>query len=299
MKISYTDIPIQFQIQNMQFQVLHIVYEQFHRMIPAHSHGKNCYEIHYIPYGEGTAVIDKKQYPLTAGTVYVTGPGVEHEQLPDDQNAMAEYCVYFKLKSADGKKADKKNGADDAAYLFKNTSFWFGKDTQDIHRLMQLIFQEMDRRHIGYIQKTTALLTELVISLVRCYTHNLRQTKTASSTTVSEGKQLIAEECFLYEYNTLSLDLLAKRLGLSIRQTERFLRQTYGKTFQQKKKEAKLSAACVLLKTTNLSITEIAYRLGYSSVEHFSHAFSSYFRISASRYRQENKKTAGQTDSSV
>ena len=96
----------------------------------------------------------------------------------------------------------------------------------------------------------------------------------------------IIHSSFLYEYQSITLDKLAKRLGLSNRQTERLLQKYYGNTFLKKKTEAKMSVAIILLRDQNKTITSISNDLGYSSVEHFSNAFKRYYHMSASEYRR-------------
>ena len=93
------------------------------------------------------------------------------------------------------------------------------------------------------------------------------------------------EDYFLYEYPRLSLQELAGRLGLGPRQTERLLRRLYGRTFLQKKTEARMNAAAVLLADAGRSVTAVAEQLGYASVEHFSSAFRRYYGLSPRQYR--------------
>ena len=81
-------------------------------------------------------------------------------------------------------------------------------------------------------------------------------------------------------------------MNLSRRQTERLLQQHYGKTFLQKKKEARMSAACILLQAGDKSIASVAYELGYSSPEHFTHAFKNYYHIAPSSYRAKHHPQA-------
>ena len=107
-----------------------------------------------------------------------------------------------------------------------------------------------------------------------------------ADTNLYNSKSMIIEEYFLYEYRTLSLDILADRLKLSTRQTQRLLQEYYGKTFQQKKAEARMSAASILLGEKNRSIASIAEELGYSSAEHFSSAFKKYYQVSPGSYRR-------------
>ena len=93
--------------------------------------------------------------------------------------------------------------------------------------------------------------------------------------------------CFLYEYRTLTLQTLANRLQFSPRQTQRLLKSYYGSTFQQKKQEARLSAAVAMLRDSRRHIAEIAEALGFSSPEHFSNAFRKAYGMSPSRYRKQ------------
>lgn len=285
MRTVYTDLNIKITINDTTFLVLNIVFERFLRSMPRHSHGNNSYEIHYIPYGHGTVYIDDRVYDITPNTLYMTGPHVEHEQIPIKNDPMTEYCIYFKLQNS----GNGIPGTETVAYKFQNTHFWFGQDTQELYPLMQQIFFELEHRYTGYMIQVETLLQQCVVKIVRNY-ENRRQSKVHfSPSNLVDSKYIIVEESFLYEYETLTLESLAERLGLSIRQTERFLKEYYGKTFLQKKTEAKMSMAKIYLNDASLNISEIADQLNYSSVQHFSYAFKQYYGISASIYRKNSQ----------
>ena len=276
---------LHFSLGGYDFHVSNIVLEQFERSIPRHSHSKNSYEIHYIPFGYGKASINGKDYVVTPNTLFITGPFVEHAQIPNCQDPMCEYCIYLKLGHSSfpvSSAPEKKLTA-----LFKKTNFWFGQDTQDIHSLMKQLFFELEHHYTGYSIQAESLLKQLIIKLVRNYENKPEISTRKVSPNLIDNKYLIIEECFLYEYRTLTLDKLSARLGLGIRQTERLLKDHYGKTFLQKKTEARMSAASILLQNSGLSITQIAEDTGYSCVEHFSASFKRYYGQSASAYRKE------------
>ncbi|MBS7338652.1 MAG: AraC family transcriptional regulator [Lachnospiraceae bacterium] len=276
---------LHFSLGRYDFHVSNIVLEQFERSIPRHSHSKNSYEIHYIPFGYGKASINGKDYEVTPNTLFITGPFVEHAQIPNCQDPMCEYCIYLKLGHSSfpvSSAPEKKLTA-----LFKKTNFWFGQDTQDIHSLMKQLFFELEHHYTGYSIQAESLLKQLIIKLVRNYENKPEISTRKVSPNLIDNKYLIIEECFLYEYRTLTLDKLSARLGLGIRQTERLLKDHYGKTFLQKKTEARMSAASILLQNSGLSITQIAEDTGYSCVEHFSASFKRYYGQSASAYRKE------------
>ncbi len=275
---------LHFTLGEYDFHVSNIVLERFERSIPLHSHSKNSYEIHYIPSGHGTASIKGETYLLEPNTLFVTGPFIEHAQIPDRKDPMCEYCIYLKIGRSTSPSVSLPERA--LANQFRQIDFWFGQDGQDIHPLMAQLFSELEHRYTGYSIQAEILLKQLIIKLVRNYEGNIESSPQMAASNLIDNKYLIIEECFLYEYRTLSLDILASRLGLGIRQTERLLKEHYGKTFLQKKTEARMSAASILLQNPQLSITQIAEETGYSCIEHFSASFKRFYGQSATSYRK-------------
>lgn len=282
MKTLYTDMDIHFTMDNIQIHALNIVFERFTRTIPSHSHGNGCYEIHYIPFGRGKLITDGKHYDITPNTLYVTGPHVEHAQTPIQSDPMQEYCVYLKIRTASQKQ--KKSPVINA---FTAVPFWIGEDTQGVHSLMKQLFEELDHCYTGYQNQVRLLLSQLLIYMVRNYEQRRISQTSFSLHNMSESKSIIIEEYFLYEYQSLSLDVLAAKLNLSTRQTQRLLMEYYGKSFQQKKAEARMSVAAILLSDKTRSITSIAEDLGYSSIEHFSSAFRNFYQTNPREYRKQ------------
>ena len=296
MQIKYTDLNIDFFLEDVQFHVLNLVYERFLRSIPKHSHSRQSYEIHYIDSGYGTTVIDGTTYSLRPGTLFVTGPDIEHEQSPLPSDPMEEYCIYLKITP--GRSTLISSQADQITQLFQATPFWFGQDTHHFGDLAKSIFSEMESQTLGYRLQIRSLLQQCIINLVRNYITSNCQPRSNPATdspfepsNLSDQKYLILEECFLYEYATITLSSLSARLGLSTRQTERLLKEYYGQTFLQKRGEARMSAASILLLNTDKSISDIAAELGFSAIEHFSNAFKRHYGMSARAYKKLHQLT--------
>ncbi|MCR5356887.1 MAG: AraC family transcriptional regulator [Lachnospiraceae bacterium] len=283
-KIAYQDRNIVFMMEGESVFVGNIVYERFKRSIPMHAHSDNSYEVHYISSGHGRVTVSGTEYDTGPGTLYITGPHIRHSMIPDPNDPLSEYCVYLKLSADTGK--EKK--ALSPLKIFRMTDFWYGKDRYGIHALMKSLFLELKELNIGYRAVVESLIKQIIISCVRDYSDkkgdpDIRGLKS------NDDQFLTIEEAFLYEYATLTLTSLADRLSLSTRQTQRLLMEHYGMNFQSKKTEAKMSAAAIMLKTKENTITQIADELGYSSVEHFSSAFRKYYDMNASRYREDMK----------
>lgn len=288
-KTLYTDMDICFSMDGVSIRALNIVFEHFNHAIPLHSHGNNCYEIHYIPHGFGRLTANCHSYDITPNTLFVTGPHVEHAQTPIPPDTMQEYCIYLKLQNTARKKTPSP-----ILDVFTATPFWLGKDSQGIYALMQQLFDELAHRYTGYQNQVPLLLSQLLIYTVRNYEQCPVSQTCFSRSNLTDAESVIIEEYFLYEYKSLSLQMLADRLKLSPRQTQRLLMEYYGKTFQQKKAEAKMSAAAILLSDKSRSITSVADALGYSSAEHFSSAFRKYYQVSPREFRRQKDHTPAQ-----
>ena len=64
MQTRFDHYDLHFSLGEYDFHVSNIVLERFERSIPRHSHSKNSYEIHYIPFGCGTATISGTTYRI-------------------------------------------------------------------------------------------------------------------------------------------------------------------------------------------------------------------------------------------
>lgn len=227
--LNISDANIKFQLENVMVKVLHINYGVFYQPFPKHSHGANFYEAHLVVSGSGTLIADGEKYPLKGGTLYMTGPFVSHEQLTQPEDPMDEYCIQFELSETKGTRQGN------TAKLLKDTCFWIGEDKQNMRLLFELLTLEEEQKNIGYIESVVNLCSLILVSLARNY-DGCRQSAEYVSLTPDDKRMVITDNSFLYDSNELTLTELARRLNLSTRQTERFLKKAYGKTFRQMKK---------------------------------------------------------------
>ena len=91
-------------------------------------------------------------------------------------------------------------------------------------------------------------------------------------------------------YNeTIGLEKLARLSALSPSQLIRSFKTVYGSTPIEYRQQLRLNEASRLLCETSLSVTEIAYRIGFSDSNYFTHFFSRKRGVSPRRYRRENR----------
>lgn len=282
MFVQYNNLDIRIALEEKQFRILNIARETLHRIIPSHNHGSGSLEIHYTMEGCGKVLVDGMLHELEVGTVYVVGSGVRHAQIPDFEEGQVDCCIYLQEISTSGFRTTGLG----ERLLSKH--FWIGKDRQEMHSIINRIFWELDGQCPGYTVQVQSLLTQLAVCVLRNYDISPEVISHFVPAKPSEALSFIIEEAFLYEYSKLTLASLAGKLGLSARQTQRFLLEHYGKSFREMRREARMSAATILLTHTDCDQGKIAEELGYSTAEHFAVSFKQTFGMSPGTYRKQN-----------
>ena len=278
------NLNITFSIGRYMITILKFTYECQTWNTPSHSHSSNSYELHYIPQGRGTLISSQKSYDLYPNVLYTTGPHVEHQQYPDPDDPTYEYCIYLRIEETHVKQRRKNMEQENIMDLFLNYPFWYGTDQGDLPVTLEQIHRELFHPKPAAGLMLEALFIQFMVKVLRNYKPASKAAITSIPIPLIKAYILI-EDSFLLEYDTITLEELSHRLGLSTRQTSRILFDRYGQNFIQKRTEARMAAAVTFLKEGRLSVSEIAARLGYSCPNHFHAAFKKYYHMTATEYK--------------
>lgn len=251
------DAKISLRFDNLNVNLIRLNHNLIMSDYPEHSHGNNFYELHYIDSGKGTLSADGNEYLLEAGTLVMTGPRVSHAQHTELSDPMSEYCFEFELTESSRGKATKESE------LLRNTKLWVGADKQNMLRKFKLLEIESESKNVGYIKAIESIVTELLVDLVRNY-NGASEHQSYNKVNLNDKRTLIIDEVFVFEYATITLDELSRRLGLSKRQTQRFLQKAYGKSFIALRTEKRREKANELIKS-GMSRNQAAVEVGYES----------------------------------
>jgi ligand-binding sensor domain-containing protein/AraC-like DNA-binding protein len=88
----------------------------------------------------------------------------------------------------------------------------------------------------------------------------------------------------------INLEEMARAMGMGIRPFFMKIRDITGKTPAELVKDMRLKHACLLLKRTNINMSELATNVGFATGEHFISTFKERFGISPTEYRQKYRK---------
>ena len=137
--------------------------------------------------------------------------------------------------------------------------------------------------HRLYIESLTQLFTVHVLRNYCTEPIKLNQYKDGLA---NSTLQLVTDYVNAHLHEEISLQCLAQLAGLSTYYFVRLFKQSVGLAPHQYVIRRRLEKARQLLKTSHLSILQIAIDVGFSSSSHFSHTFKKAFGVSPSQYRQ-------------
>ena len=277
-------------LSDFQFVVKNFVHERSENFSDIHAH-RDFFELVVVKSGSGTHWTEKKSENLSAGDIFLIPPGVEHnypiakslsiynvlfsdgffQQFRDDLSAFANYQLYFNLSST------ANSGAVEIMHLDRNS----------FAELIKLLEETVDEQKTpGPGSQTAVLCNALKIMLLLCR-HAKSRTSDELSGAVFSISRLLAEM-----ENTLdekwNLEKMAKKCCLSVSSFRQQFKHFTGVSPAAWLLEARIRKAQTLLKTSDLSVSEISAICGFSDSNYFARQYKKHLSLSPREYRKES-----------
>ena len=268
---------LNFTFDSFTVDLIRVIAGPILEAIPPHKHGHNNFEIHLITAGSGWIQLADQRQAVTAGDLFVTGPGILHSQFSNPAQPMVEYCLNLTISAQEQQAQD----------LLSALTTFSRPEMAQFGVLCQQLTQELTWQRPFYQELARALTQTLLVELFRLVAVASAEPAPSKAEITFAERALLIDQYFISCPPEASLFDLAQQLHLSIRQTQRILQQSFGSNFQQKLAEARSAKAKIMLVETEMPIGTIARLLGFSSLEHFSQAFKKNNGCAPSRYRQK------------
>lgn len=159
----------------------------------------------------------------------------------------------------------------------------FNKEFAKKHKylLLQLVRLQSFERLILFLQilQKLAITSEYEILAGTSFSDSL-------STEESERINIVYNYIKENHLNKISLDDISNQVSMSNDTFCRFFKKTFNKPFFTFLNEYKISLASKMLIDTDLSVSEVGYKVGYNNLTFFHRQFNKFMDISPSKYRQ-------------
>lgn len=242
---------------------------------PGHSYGpilRNGYLIHYILNGSGIYKARGKLYRLCEGDAFLICPG----ELIYYEADMHTPWTYTWI----GMQGIKIKGYLERTSLFDDLTVHFGNDAQ-IRRCHEKM-AEADQLTQNRDLIMNSILYEYLFLLADKFPNGKIAIQENRTGHVEEALRYIED----HYCDPFTVQELADHLGLNRSYLHRIFKSFTGVSIQSYLLDYRIRQACILLKTTPLSVRVIAHSVSYIDPLYFSRIFHQKMGVSPSEYRK-------------
>lgn len=274
---------------------IRILKDEIHGHHPAHSH--DFIEIAYIDSGKGVHTVNGKKERVLAGDLFLfNAHDIVHSFDAEPDEPLIVYNCLFQPLSVDSSFTECQSFVDVAYhYLFHTMNT--NRPSENYIKLKGLKFSETERilyemdreytaRENGYLQVLKADLMRLLIQMFRLYKSDSRQKQNPTMYNELIVRNAVSQLKENYAAN-IKCEWLAKEAYISVNHFRKVFKDITGVTVIEMLQSIRIDAACGLLENDELSVAEIAHRVGYSDVKYFYKIFSSLKNMTPGEYRKQ------------
>ncbi len=227
----------------------------------------NVYVIEYIIEGTGTLIVNSREYHPSAGDFYLLQPGIEHEYYSSGDRPWTK--IFANVYGSMCRQIVDVYGLSNTVHI-KNC---------DVRRPLQELIDtanSLDLKESEIMTRCAGKFVEVLADAA--LKNNTNQTNNAEANIL----------CDFLNANTQRMVSVAELSHLIYRSpdyTIKLFKRTFGYTPYDYQIRQKMNICKRRLCTSDDSISDIAYELGYADPQHFSKLFKSRCGISPRQYR--------------
>lgn len=250
-------------------------------------HRHEFYEILYVTEGEGTHYIDFNAYPIQPNTFYFISPGQVHyweATVPIEGNILLFTDEFLLLDPADYMVVSELSffhTVEDSPFLQLSEAEHLAMMT--LYRTIAEEFKIFDFRAASVLR---AYLHILLVQIQRLCAHkdkaHEREETMIAQKLTRQFKQLITKQSI----GGKSVRYYAGQLGISVNHLNKTVKTTTGYTPGQLIRQEVVLEAKRLFRHTDLTATEIGYRLGFDDTSYFGRFFKREVGVRPGQFRQ-------------
>lgn len=246
-------------------------------------HSHKLYEMFHVLHGNVTLVADTERTLINRGDTVIIAPGTTHTTNvhPDTKR----FCMIFAIEK--NQAVQGSNYYDAFEKILSDDFVWL-----DSPLLTSCFTRCADYIQSDYAEKDeliTACLHEIMalIKATNSRGEDMPQANPFSDT--DNSRTYLVDHYFTHSFQHGSLTELSELLHLSSQQTQRIIKKMYGQSFSERLTMMKMQLAKSLLQETNLSVTQIAEKCGYTGPNGFFVAFKKYYGKTPNKLKKTDK----------
>ena len=240
-------------------------------------HSHDYTELFYIVGGDGQFQINEQIFPVRAHQLVVVNPNIVHTEVSYEAHPL-EYIVL----GVEGLELSIPGSGEDRYCVYSFPA------QNEVLECMQRILQEMQEGPPEYQTLCLAYMDIIMVQLIRSASTSVTQTHSRFPT----NRQCAAVRHYIDRHykESITLDILADKVSINKYYMAHAFRQEYGISPINYLIACRIREAKRLLAETDLSLSQIASVLGFSSSSYFSQRFRTAEGISPTEFRKTNQR---------
>ena len=239
-------------------------------------HTHNHAELFYIVGGKGQFLIEDQLYPVNTNHLVIINPNVTHTEV--SLNAQPLEYIVLGIEGVELSITENSNGQFCILDHF---------ESMDITSCLRNILREMELKQPGYEDICQAFMEILIIRLMRSTGLSV---PTEPQNSVGNHQCAAVRRYIDHHFKeSLTLDQLAEEAHMNKFYLSHAFKREYGVSPINYMISRRINESKYLLAETDLSLSQIAQLLGFSSLSYFSQAFRKTQGFSPMEYRQQHK----------
>lgn len=269
-----------------------IVIQKHNCFSPRFKHFHNYFEAMYVYEGICEHTINGKTSYLKMGDFCLLPPGTSHDIYVSDQSIVIVMIISVSVIENTFKNPIYYKDNQLAEFFMKNLHFpssssylmfHTGNDV-DLKNIVIQMMLEYKNRYQEYGTMLYSYFSIFFAKLIRLYSNSFEITNDSSR---DPAKTFEIISYIQNHHVDCTLNTIAERYHYTPEYTSKFIKEISGKTFSEILIEARLKQTINLLKTTNLSISDIAYQVGYNNTESLIRVFKKIYNMTPGEYRKQ------------
>ncbi len=241
-------------------------------------HGRtlNEFQLNYITEGTGIFEDERGAHPLLPGSIMLVRPGNSHRYKPEQKTGWIENYIGF-----NGELAHKFLSIPS----FRNVSVIRCGIREEIIDIYFKIFDLAKEEEPGFQQVSSGLIVKLLGHLIA-----YDKKRNFSGKHIEKVIQVVRFQMREHLDQKVDLERLAEEHSIGYAYLRKMFKKYTGVSPHQYHLEMRIMGAKELLLTSDRSIKEIAFDLGFESVHYFSRIFKKKTGLSPSEWRRKGVK---------
>ena len=286
-QVSHGNIQLPLEVYNIEYQ----------NSADSYSHWHDEMEFIYIIDGNSEIHIDFKTFTVSSGDFIIIPKGSIHYMSVLSDSKISYIALVFSLSLIEGTTLDYSqisfiNPIIENKLLFKNIITYKDNGYDSIISSFKQLIDSFNSRNYGYQLYIKSFLFNIFYTLFN-ENHiqiDIEKEHYNDLIKVEKLKEVIKYIQTNYK-NPISIKELADIAKYSEYHFLRFFKNETSKTCTQYINNFRIQKAALLLSNTNLSITEIAYEVGFGDVSYFIKTFKKYMLTSPNKFRKTSIMT--------